>query len=103
MLDNMRHHYTEDERLRIALWLARVTRDRVLRAEPLAITPVSAVGAGGSSLGALVFGLASGAALKDCFRQAVAAGAAALLNRGTGLCLPGDVKRPAEQVVLTVA
>lgn len=78
-----------------------VTRDRVLRAKPLTITPVSAVGAGDSFLGALVCGLASGAALEDCFRQAVAAGAAALLNHGTGLCLPGDVKRLAEQAVLT--
>lgn len=79
-----------------------VTRDRVLRARPLAIAPVSAVGAGDSFLGALVCGLAAGAALEDCFRQAVAAGAAALLSRGTGLCLPADVKRLAEQVVLTV-
>jgi 6-phosphofructokinase 2 len=78
-----------------------VTRDRVLRAEALAIKPISAVGAGDSFLGALVCGLASGADLESCFRQAVAAGAAALLNPGTGLCLPGDVKRLAEQVMLT--
>ena len=80
-----------------------VTRDQILRAEPLAITPVSAVGAGDSFLGALVCGIASGAALESCFRQAVAAGAAALLNLGTELCLPSDVKRLAERVVLTAA
>ena len=61
------------------------------------------VGAGDSFLGALVCGIASGAALESCFRQAVAAGAAALLNLGTELCLPSDVKRLAERVVLTAA
>ena len=78
-----------------------VKRDQVLRAEPLAITPVSAVGAGDSFLGALVCGMASGATLESSFRQAVAAGAAALLNPGTELCLASDVKRLADQVVLT--
>src|SRR6185437_12669338 len=55
--------------------------------------PVSAVGAGDSFLGALTYGLASGARLDDAFRLAVAAGAAALLNPGTELCRPCDVKR----------
>ncbi|WP_128923875.1 1-phosphofructokinase family hexose kinase [Bradyrhizobium guangxiense] len=85
------------------LGAALVTSDRVLRARPLAITPVSAVGAGDSFLGALVHGLASGAGLEHCFRQAVAAGAAALLNPGTELCRPDDVKRLAAQVTLTTA
>jgi len=78
-----------------------VTRDRVFRAPPLAVTPVSAVGAGDSFLGALVSGLASAADLEQCFRQAVAAGAAALLNPGTELCLPDDVRRLAAQVTIT--
>jgi 6-phosphofructokinase 2 len=77
-----------------------VTRDRALRAPPLAITPVSAVGAGDSFLGALIYGLASGADLDDAFRLAAAAGAAALLHPGTGLCLPGEVKRLAEAVTI---
>jgi len=77
-----------------------VTRDRALRAPPLAITPVSAVGAGDSFLGALIYGLASDADLDDAFRLAAAAGAAALLNPGTGLCLPSEVKRLAEAVIL---
>ncbi|WP_407187634.1 1-phosphofructokinase family hexose kinase [Bradyrhizobium centrosematis] len=85
------------------LGAALVTSDRVLRARPLAITPVSAVGAGDSFLGALVHGLASGADLEHCFRQAVAAGAAALLNPGTELCRPDDVKRLAAQVTLATA
>ncbi len=80
-----------------------VTRDQVMRAHPLAITPVSAVGAGDSFLGALVAGLASGADLEYSFRDAVAAGAAALLNPGTELCLLDDVKRLAEQVIFTAA
>jgi len=78
-----------------------VTRDQVLRASPLAIAPASAVGAGDSFLGALIHRMASGVGLDESFRQAVAAGAAALLNPGTGLCLPHDVKRLADQVILT--
>ena len=80
-----------------------VTRDKVLRAEPLPIMPVGAVGAGDSFLGALLWQLASGGSLDESFRYAVAAGAAALLNRGTSLCLPDDVKRLAQQVVIKAA
>ncbi|HLZ01096.1 MAG TPA: 1-phosphofructokinase family hexose kinase [Bradyrhizobium sp.] len=80
-----------------------VTRDQVLRAEPLPITPISAVGAGDSFLGALLWQLASGGNPVESFRYAVAAGAAALLNGGTSLCLPDDVKRLAQQVVLKAA
>ena len=77
-----------------------VTRDLVLRAPPLPVVPVSAVGAGDSFLGALIWRLSSGADLADAFRQAVAAGAAALLNQGTELCEPDDVKRLSEQVIV---
>ena len=80
-----------------------VTLNQVLRAEPLPIAPVSAVGAGDSFLGALLWQLASGADLEKSFRYAVAAGAAALLNLGTSLCLSDDVKRLAQQVVLKAA
>ena len=80
-----------------------VTSDRILRAEPLAITPVGAVGAGDSFLGALVQLLASGSNLEESFRHAVAAGAAALLNPGTELCRPADVGHLAQQVVVTAA
>jgi len=80
-----------------------VTRDKVLRAEPIAVKPIGAVGAGDSFLGALIWRLAAGSDLEDAFRQAVAAGAAALLNPGTGLCRPADVERLARQVVLTAA
>jgi len=80
-----------------------VTCDRTLRAAPLPITPVGAVGAGDSFLGAMVRQLSAEASLEDSFRQAVAAGAAALLNQGTSLCLAADVKRLARQVVLKAA
>jgi 6-phosphofructokinase 2 len=80
-----------------------VTRDLVLRAAALAIAPASAVGAGDSFLGALIHGLSVGAGLHECFRRAVAAGAAALLNAGTELCLPDDVRRLAGQVIVRTA
>lgn len=75
-----------------------VTRKQALRAQALPIKPVSAVGAGDSFLGALVFSLANGGTLADSFRLAVAAGAAALLNEGTELCRPADVYRLIDQV-----
>ncbi|MGE5156894.1 MAG: 1-phosphofructokinase family hexose kinase [Gemmatimonas sp.] len=77
-----------------------VTKDRIWRAEPLSVTPVSAVGAGDSFLGALIWHLACGADLEKSFRHAVAAGAAALLNPGTELCRPADVERLAGETVL---
>lgn len=82
------------------LGAALVTSEGILRAKPLAITPRSAVGAGDSFLGALVFGLAGGGAHEDCFRSAVAAGAAALLYPGTGLCQPEDVARLSRDVAI---
>lgn len=80
-----------------------MTQDRVLRAPPIAITPLSAVGAGDSFLGALVYRLAQGADLEDAFRLAAAAGAAALLNPGTELCRADDVRHLAEAVILKSA
>ena len=82
------------------LGAALVTRDRVWRAKPLPVKPSSAVGAGDSFLGALVWQLASNADLAVAFRYAMAAGAAALLNPGTELCRPADVARLAEQVIV---
>lgn len=53
----------------------------------------SAVGAGDSFLGAMTLALAERYSLADAFRRGVAAGTAAVLTPGTGLCLPGDVER----------
>ncbi|MGQ0681475.1 1-phosphofructokinase family hexose kinase [Bradyrhizobium sp.] len=82
------------------LGAALVTSEGILRARPLTITPRSAGGAGDSFQGALVFGLAAGNAPADCFRSAVAAGAAALLHPGTELCRPDDVARLTRDVVI---
>lgn len=65
-----------------------VTRDQILRAQPLPITPRSAVGAGDSFLAALIWRRASGADLAQSFRPAVAAGAVALLNTGRHRSVP---------------
>lgn len=82
------------------LGAALVTRDEVLRAPPIPITPRSAVGAGDSFLAALIWRLASGASRSEAFRLAVAAGAAALLHPGTELCRLDDVARLADQVTI---
>jgi 6-phosphofructokinase 2 len=68
-----------------------VTHDMALRARPLAISPVSSVGAGDSFLGAMVWAIASGRSLAVAFRYGVAAGSAALLTPGTELCRFEDV------------
>ena len=80
-----------------------VTSDRVLRAQPLTMVPVNAVGAGDSFLGALVTKLAADVPLEDAFRFAVAAGAAALLRKGTALCDPADISRLVADVQLQTA
>ena len=82
------------------LGAALVTRDEVLRAPPIPITPRSATGAGDSFLAALIWRLASGASRTEAFRLAVAAGAAALLHPGTELCRVDDVARLADQVTI---
>ena len=75
-----------------------VTRDRAWRSPALPIKPVSAVGAGDSFLGAMVFSLAKGDSLDEAFRLGVAAGSAALIHAGTELCQPADVRRLLAQV-----
>jgi 6-phosphofructokinase 2 len=75
-----------------------VTRDRVIRAEPPPITPLSSVGAGDSFLGAMVWGLAAGYDLADVLRLGVAAGSSAVLNPGTELAHPDDTRRLVDAV-----
>jgi 6-phosphofructokinase 2 len=77
-----------------------VNRDCVLRAEPLAIAPVSSVGAGDSFLGAMVWSLAGGFDLEHAFRLGVAAGSSAVLNPGTELAHPEDARRLAAEVAI---
>ena len=70
-----------------------VTRDQAWRSPALPIKPVSAVGAGDSFLGAMIFSLARGDSLADAFRLGMAAGSSALINAGTELCRPEDAYR----------
>lgn len=71
--------------------LASATQTIRLPAVPVEVR--SAVGAGDSFLGAMVFGLAKGLDMGEAFRLSIAAGAAAVLTPGTGLCDPEDVER----------
>lgn len=77
-----------------------VTADGAWRAGPLPITPASAVGAGDSFLGAMVWALAADRSMMDAFRYGVAAGSAALLTPGTELCRAADVHALLDQVVV---
>ncbi len=82
----------------VALTLGRdgallVTADRALRLTPPEVPVRSAVGAGDSFLAAMTLGLAEGRAVQDAFAYGMAAGAAAVLSAGTGLCRREDVER----------
>ena len=70
-----------------------VTRDQAVRAQALPIKPLSAVGAGDSFLGGMVWSLISGHSLAAAFRYANAAGSATVLAPGTELCRWEDVER----------
>jgi 6-phosphofructokinase 2 len=63
----------------------------ILRLPGLHVSAHSAVGAGDSFLGAMIWALAEGWAREDAFRLAIAAGAAAVLTPGTELCRRSDV------------
>jgi 6-phosphofructokinase 2 len=76
-----------------AAGLLVVSHDEVYRVAAPPVKPVSRVGAGDSSLAALVLKLAQGRPLKEAARYAVAAGTAAVLGHGTDLCKVEDVDR----------
>lgn len=77
-----------------------VTAGEAWRAAPLQVRPASTVGAGDSFLGAMVWALAEKKSLPEAFRYGCAAGAAALLAPGTGLCSAYDVRRLVNEVVI---
>jgi 6-phosphofructokinase 2 len=77
-----------------------VTQRQAFYAPALPITPVSVVGAGDSFLGAMVWSLHAAQSIEEAFRHAVAAGSAALLSAGTGLCKAEDMRRLYPQVHL---
>ena len=70
-----------------------VTREGVLRRPAIPVPVLSAVGAGDSFLGAMVWALSGGWAVEEAFRLGVAAGAAATSNPGTTLCAKDNVFR----------
>jgi 6-phosphofructokinase 2 len=82
----------------VALTLGRegallVTRETALRRAAPAVVAKSAVGAGDSFAAAMTLGLAQGRPPEDAFLYAMAAGAAAVMSAGTGLCRREDVER----------
>ena len=78
-----------------------VTRDAMWSAPPLDVPVASAVGAGDSFVGAMVWGLQRGLPLEQAFAWGIAAGTATLLSAGTALCQPEDVRQLQAQVQLT--
>ena len=64
-----------------------------LRLPALEVEVRSAVGAGDSFLGAATYALAAGQSVEQAFRLGLAAGTAAVMSPGTGLCQPADVER----------
>lgn len=77
-----------------------VTRDAMWSAAPLDITVASAVGAGDSFVGGMVWALQRHQPLDEAFAWGVAAGSAALLSVGTGLCCLEDAQRLRPQVAV---
>ncbi len=71
--------------------IVMVTRGRVLHARPPKVAVKSTVGAGDCAVAGFVHGLAAGEPAADALRRAVAAGSAATLNPGTGLCRCADI------------
>jgi 6-phosphofructokinase 2 len=69
------------------------SRDGILRLPAIHVRTRSAVGAGDSFLGAMVWALAEGWSREDAFRLGMAAGASAVMTPGTELCRPQDVFR----------
>jgi len=70
------------------------------RAPAIDVTLASAVGAGDSFLGGMVWALADKKPAIEAFRYGVAAASAALLNEGTELCHADDVWRLHGQVCI---
>lgn len=77
-----------------------VTRDGRWSAEALPVTVVSAVGAGDSFVGGLVFAIQQGHTMLDAFAWGMSAGAGALLSASTGLCCAEDAVTLRDQVHL---
>lgn len=68
-----------------------VNSDQVLRVPARHVAAKSAVGAGDSFVGAMVWPLSEGNPIEEAFRLGVAAGAATALTSGTELCRRAEV------------
>lgn len=68
-------------------------KDQVLKLVPPDVQVQSTVGAGDSTVAALVLKLSQGGTLEEASRLAIAAGTAATLTAGTELCHEGDIER----------
>jgi 6-phosphofructokinase 2 len=78
--------------------IVMVTRRQILHAKPPKVAVKSTVGAGDCAVAGFVHGLAVGEPAAGALRRAVAAGSAATLNAGTGLCRCADVDAILAQV-----
>lgn len=70
-------------------------------APALSMSVVSAIGAGDSFVGSMVWALSKGHDLPEAFKYGVAGASAALLSVSSGLCQPEDVSRLYSSVRLT--
>lgn len=77
-----------------------VTADQALAAPALPVKAVSTIGAGDSFLGALLWAMNRDLPLAASLQHAAAAGAAALMSPGAGLCRRDEVLALAERVAV---
>lgn len=75
-----------------------VSEEAVMHAPALPVTVRSAIGAGDSLVGALVWALDRNAPLAEAFRYGLAAACATLASAGTGLCSAQEVEQRYRQV-----
>jgi len=80
--------------------IVMVTKRQILHARPPKLTVKGTVGAGDCAVAGFVHGLTVGEPAADALRRAVAAGSAATLNPGTGLCRCADIDAILPQVTM---
>jgi len=79
-----------------------VSEDECYRAVPPAVQPRSSVGAGDSMVGGMVYSLCMGQNLEEVLRMGIACGTAAIMNPGTTLCNPRDVRAVFDETQICV-
>lgn len=78
-----------------------VSKEQVLHARPPQVEVKSTVGAGDCAVAGFIKGLVEHAPPAECLRWAVAAGTAATLTPGTGLCCEKDIQELLPQITVT--